>query len=82
MSLEKICTSCASNTYYSCVNCDSGICNRPSCSRVVDVTHPAYSEEHPKKISKCITCIKNTVPQEKKQKLQNQPTIKAFFDKK
>ena len=78
MSFEKVCVSCGNNTFYSSVNCKSGICNRPSCSRAVDITHPAYSEEHPKKISECNNCsgTKKTVPK------QNQPTIKDFFAKK
>ena len=74
-SLEKVCMLCACNTFYPCVTCDCGICNRPSCSRTVDTTHLAYSEEHPKKISECNTCSSKLVPR----KTPKQPTIEDFF---
>ena len=72
--MESQCVICKTDTFYSCVSCDLPICNRPTCSIAVDIKHPNYSEEHPKKVSECKNCQDKsnfTVPNKKKTKQQS-----------
>ena len=58
MDSEK-CLNCLNETFYYCVKCSTAVCNRPSCSSPVASTVNNYSENHPKKVSKCKKCLAN-----------------------
>ena len=53
MDLQDECVICKTETFYSYVTCDLPICNRPTCSTVVDPKHRNYSEKQRKKVSEC-----------------------------
>ena len=50
MDLQDECAICKTETF-SCAACDLPICNRPTCSTVVDPKHQNYSGDHLKKLA-------------------------------
>ena len=58
------------------------ICNRPICSTAADPKHRNYSEEHPKKVSKCKKCQdKSSFPEVSVKKKTKQVSIGNYFQR-
>ena len=68
-------------THVSLVTCQL-ICNRPICSTAADQKHRNYSEEHPKKVSKCKKCQdKSSFPEVPVKKKIKEASIGNYFQR-